>query len=67
METLRQYGLMIFSLYQQFHLDEGFQGCIHELKVNERHVIFNSSEHHIILSAQNIGLIVFSSLKRISF
>ncbi|CAF3324637.1 unnamed protein product [Rotaria sp. Silwood1] len=42
------------SLYQQFHLDEGFQGCIHELSINERRLTFNNSEHHIILSAQNI-------------
>jgi hypothetical protein len=47
--------LILFSLYQRFHLDEGFQGCIHELSINERRVTFNSSEHHTILSAQNIG------------
>ena len=45
----------MFSLYQRFHLDEGFQGCIHELSINERRITFNSSEHHTILSAQNIG------------
>ncbi|CAF3381609.1 unnamed protein product [Rotaria socialis] len=42
------------SLYQQFHLDEGFQGCIHELSINERRLTFNSTDHHIILTAQNI-------------
>ncbi|CAF3750071.1 unnamed protein product [Adineta steineri] len=42
------------SLYQQFHLDEGFQGCIHELSINERRLTFNNSEHNTILSAQNI-------------
>jgi hypothetical protein len=45
------------SLYQQFHLDEGFQGCIHELSINERRLTFNNSEHHTIVSAQNIGLL----------
>jgi hypothetical protein len=48
---------MLSSLYQQFHLDEGFKGCIHELSINERRLIFNNSEHHTILSAQNIGMI----------
>lgn len=47
---------LIISLYQQFHLDEGFQGCIHELSINDRRLTFKPSEHHIILSAQNIGM-----------
>jgi len=42
------------SLYHRFHLDEGFQGCIHEFSINERRITFNSSEHQTILSAQNI-------------
>ncbi|CAF0788883.1 unnamed protein product [Adineta steineri] len=37
-----------------FHLDEGFQGCIHELSINERRLTFNNSEHNTILSTQNI-------------
>jgi hypothetical protein len=44
------------SLYQQFHLEDGFQGCIHELSINDRRLTFNNPEHHTILSAQNIGL-----------
>ncbi|CAF0752008.1 unnamed protein product [Adineta ricciae] len=42
------------SLYQRFHLDEGFQGCIHEVSINGRRLTFNNSDHHTILSAQNI-------------
>jgi hypothetical protein len=50
-------GVLFFSsrLYRQFHLDEGFQGCIHALSINERRLTFNNSEHHTVLSAQNIG------------
>lgn len=54
-ETKAMKSFVNFSLYHRFHLDEGFQGCIHEFSINERRITFNSSEHQTILSAQNIG------------
>jgi hypothetical protein len=45
---------ILLSVYQQFDLDEGFQGCIHKLLINNKQVMFNYSDH----IAQNIGLIL---------
>ncbi|CAF3260918.1 unnamed protein product [Rotaria sp. Silwood2] len=33
------------SLSQYFDVNEGFQGCIHELLINERQIMFNTTEH----------------------
>ncbi|CAF3792017.1 unnamed protein product [Adineta steineri] len=52
--TIQLPNMIELDKYARFHLDEGFQGCIHELSINERRLTFNNSEHNTILSTQNI-------------
>ncbi|CAF1289873.1 unnamed protein product [Adineta steineri] len=39
------------SVYQQYNVDDGFQGCIHEFSINGKQIMFNNSQ----LITQNIN------------
>ncbi|CAF0768521.1 unnamed protein product, partial [Didymodactylos carnosus] len=41
-------------VYDQLRLRSGFDGCIQEFRINNRLMLFNSTQHNAILSAQNI-------------